>query len=529
MVRDPSLLPGRRFDILVVGGGIVGCAIARDAAMRGLSVALVERDDFAAGTSSRTSKLVHGGLRYLEHGYIGLVRESCRERERLLKLAPHLVKPLDFLLPFEPGTGWPPYPILRLGLYMYDFFAGRQRVGGFHRGLKLAALLAAEPGLKGGRNRRGAAYYDAQMDDARLTLEVALQAASRGAVLMNHAEVTGFVRGPGGTIEGAAVTDRLSGPTFEVGARLVVNATGPWGDATLGLAGRTGNPVLGVSKGIHLVYSDALVTHGLMLRVRRDRQRIFFILPWQGRTLIGTTDTPFSGDAREARPDEADIAYLLEETAAALPGIQLQRERVINVFCGVRPLLAADKDHPSAASREHIIREEPRGLLSVLGGKFTTFRSMAEEAVDVIQERLGGPITPCPTRMAVLPGAVGLSEFGPGAGSEASGTDAPASAAMNLFSRYGSRAAAVLRAAQRLPGGLEPLCPHTDRLMGEVAFVAREEMAVTLGDILDRRLGLRKTAACGGKCAAETAARIAGPILGWNESEMRQRAEEYGQ
>jgi glycerol-3-phosphate dehydrogenase len=485
--------------------------------MRGLSVALVERDDFASGTSSRTSKLIHGGLRYLEHGHLGLVRESCRERERLLKLAPHLVKPLDFCLPFEPGTGWPPFPILRTGLYMYDFFAGRQRVGGFHRGLKLSALISAEPGLDGGRYTRGAAYYDAQMDDARVTLEVALQASSRGAVLLNHAEVTGFIRGPGGAINGAAVTDRLSGSTFEVGARLVVNATGPWGDSTLGLAGRTGNPVLGVSKGVHLVYAEKLVNHGLILRVRRDRQRIFFILPWQGRTLIGTTDTPFSGDAREARADEGDIGYLFEEAAAALPALRLEREGVINAFCGVRPLLAADRDHPSAASREHLIREEPRGLLSVLGGKFTTFRSMAEEAVDVIQERLGGPVTPCPTRMAVLPGAVGLSE-GPPSGEPA---------ALALFSRYGSRAEAVLRSARKIPGGLEPLCPHTGRLAGEVAFAVREEMAVTLGDILDRRLGLRKTAACGGRCAAGAAARIAGGILGWSEEDIRRRVAEY--
>ena len=265
MKREPALLSSREFDLLVIGGGITGSAIARDAAMRGMSVALVEKDDFASGTSSRSSKLVHGGLRYLEHGDLVLVRESCRERQRLLRLAPHLVKPLSFLLPWSPGGGWPPYIFLRAGLLLYDIFAGRTRIG-FHRGISLRELTRMEPALAGGSATAGAEYYDAVMDDARVALEVALGAVQAGTVAVNHTEVKSLLRSPDGRIAGAMVRDIPGGTDYAVRARLTINASGPWGDAILRMAGRTGAPVLRPTKGVHLIMKQSLTSHALIVR-----------------------------------------------------------------------------------------------------------------------------------------------------------------------------------------------------------------------------------------------------------------------
>src|SRR5688572_15956066 len=276
MERRPDRLAERRWDALIIGGGITGATIARDAALRGLAVALVERDDFAAGTSSRSSKLAHGGLRYLEQGHLGLVAESVRERERLLRNAPHLVRALPFLLPSGPRDGWPPMPVLRAGLWLYDRFAGGGGRG--HRALSAADAVRAEPSLAGRPLRGGALYHDAGMDDARLVLENVLAAAEAGACVVNHVEVTGFSRDAAGRVAGAVLRDRLTGAALGVEARLVVNAAGPWGDAIAALGGRTGPALLRPTKGVHLVYAEPLSTHALTLRTRKDR-RVFFVLP----------------------------------------------------------------------------------------------------------------------------------------------------------------------------------------------------------------------------------------------------------
>lgn len=517
MIRHPDHLASRTFDILIVGGGIVGCGIARDAALRGLSVVLVEREDFAAGASSRTSKLAHGGLRYLEHGDVHLVHESCRERERLLALAPHLVRPLPFLLPHTRGGGWPPLWLLRAGLWLYDRFAGAT-LAGRHTMLSGAEVLAREPGTAGLALDGGAAYYDAQMDDARLTLEVALGAAEAGAVLVNHAEVVRFGRGEDGALNRAAIRDRLTGRLLECAARLIVNATGPWGDAVRRLAGYEGPPLLAPTQGVHLVYGEPLVRQALITRARDDH-RVFFILPWNGLTLIGTTDTPYTGDPAEAAATPADVTYLLDAARAALPAARIEAGRVLSTFAGVRPLLAAgSKGDPSAVSREHAIVETPRGLLTVLGGKFTTFRAMAEEAVDRIQERLGLPRTDSPTRDRPLPG---------GAPAGPTPADPPTPALTRLYAFYGARAPLVLERARLMPDGLAPLCSHTWHLKAEVVHAVREEMAGSVADILERRLGLRHTTPCHGADAAEATARLVGPLLGWDAAEQSRQAGAY--
>lgn len=519
MERHPERLGSRRWDLLVVGGGITGVTIARDAALRGLSVALVERDDFAAGTSSRSSKLAHGGLRYLEHAHLGLVAESVRERERLLRNAPHLVRPLPFLLPSSRGDGWPPMPLLRLGLWLYDRFAGSGGRG--HRMLGPADVLRAEPWLAGRNLRGGALYHDAGMDDARLVIENALAADAAGATLVNHAGVTGFTRRADGRIAGATVRDRLAGTDIPVEARLVVNAAGPWGDAVATLGGRSGAPLLRPTKGTHLVYAEPVTTHALTLRTPQDR-RVFFVLPWQGLTLIGTTDTDFAGDPGAVAPDDGDTGYLLDAVNAALPGARLDRAKILSSFAGIRPLLAADPAHPSRVSREHAVTETVPGLLSVLGGKFTTARAMAEQAVDRAAALLGMPRVPCRTADLPLPGGVPLPPDPDGP------RRIPATPAWGrLLNAYGARAAAVLAVAEAIPGGLDPICPHGWRIAGEIAFAAREEMALTLEDVLVRRLNVAHTTACRGTCRADAAAGTLGRELGWTEEKIRSETGSY--
>ncbi len=519
MERRPDRLTERRWDVLIVGGGITGTTIARDAALRGLAVALVERDDFAAGTSSRSSKLAHGGLRYLEHGHLGLVAESVREREALLRNAPHLVRALPFLLPSESGDGWPPMPFLKAGLWLYDRFAGGAGRG--HRGMTPDAILRAEPSLAGRKLRGGALYHDAGMDDARLVIENAIAAAGSGAVVVNHVEVTGFSRNPAGRVTGARLCDRLTGATLGAQARLVVNAGGPWGDAIAGLGGRLGAPLLRPTKGVHLVYAEPLSTHALTLLTRKDR-RVFFVLPWLGLTLIGTTDTDHAGDPGAAASDDADIDYLLDAVNGALPGAQVARNKVLSTFAGVRPLLAADPAHPSRVSREHAIRETTPGLLAVLGGKFTTARAMAEQAVDRIETLLGVPHAGCRTADLPLPGGVPLPPD----------PDAPrripqTPAWGRLLNAYGSRTAEVIAVAESVPGGLDPVCPHGWRIMGEIAFAARHEMAMTMDDVLVRRLNVAHTTACRGTCRVDAAAALLGKERGWDAARISAETDGY--
>jgi glycerol-3-phosphate dehydrogenase len=516
MRREPALLSSRKFDLLVIGGGITGSAIARDAAMRGMSVALVEKDDFASGTSSRSSKLVHGGLRYLEHGDLVLVRESCRERQRLLATAPHLVKPLSFLLPWSRGGGWPPYLILRAGLLLYDIFAGRTRIS-FHHGVSAGELVRLEPGLNGAGAKRGAQYYDAVMDDARVALEVALGAVQAGAVALNHAEVKSLLRDGNGRIDGATVHDIPGNRDYEVRARLVINASGPWGDGILRLAGRTGAPVLRPTKGVHLIMKIPLTSHALMVRAKEDK-RVFFVIPWQGLTIIGTTDTDYSGDINDIQADENDIKYLLDQAAAVLPGARIRREDILCAYAGVRPLLAGDPSHPSATSREHRIWEEPAGLLSVMGGKYTTFRAMAEDSVNKARKILGLPRTASPTRNSALPGAEPAGE---------TGGNYPAGQRERLEGIYGTRAGAVLNTASRMKDGFLPLCPHTSRTRAEAVFAVEEEFALTLTDVLERRLRLALTCPCRGEDAVDSTVGAIAPLLGWDEGEKKRHAGHY--
>lgn len=394
MNRDISKLSTTTFDLLVVGGGIVGAGIVWDASLRGLSCALIEQAEFASGTSSKTSKLVHGGLRYLEQMDFGLVREALKERKILMKIAPGLVRPLPFLIPVRGGSPRP-WPLIRIGVALYDFLAGPPP-GQRHRFLQGEQVNQVEPGLKEGAVDRAAVYTDGQMDDAALVLAVLKSAEQAGASLANFAPVVSW-RMEQGKVRGAEVEDRKQGGKFSIKARQVINATGPWTDRLRRLADPDARPIVRPSKGIHLIYPSLGLKHALVLSSPKD-SRIFFVIPWKGQTLIGTTDTDYEGDPAQAEATPQEVAYLIEGANRCLPSMNLSAERVISTFAGIRPLVIQEKKDPWAISRRHLVHEDDNGLISIVGGKFTTFRKIAEDVVDQLAPRFPErKLSPCRT------------------------------------------------------------------------------------------------------------------------------------
>ncbi|MCS7044785.1 MAG: glycerol-3-phosphate dehydrogenase/oxidase, partial [Gemmataceae bacterium] len=372
MRRDLDALTRETFDVLIVGGGITGAGVAFDAATRGWRVALIDQADFASGTSSVSSKLIHGGLRYLEYGQVRLVYEALRERGWLLWAAPHLVRPLRFVIPFFRGDRVPPWQ-WRVGLTAYDLLAGRANIRR-SRPLSLTALCRELPGLRRLQLRGGAAYYDAQMDDARLCLEVLHSAQAHGAVLANYVQALSF-RTAAGRVTGVVARDRLAGNDVTIAARVVLNATGPWVDQLSRRTGETAEAQLAPTKGVHVLLPDRGLTSALLLLHPRDG-RVFFVIPWLGRTLVGTTDTETSQGPEALTVAPEDVAYLLEAYRYFFPNDG--DVAVLGTFVGLRPLIRSRPGEPSARSREFRIFSSSDGLVSVAGGKYTTFRSMAE-------------------------------------------------------------------------------------------------------------------------------------------------------
>ena len=385
----------RTVDVLVIGGGIHGTCVARDAALRGLSVVLVEKDDLASGTSSRSSKLIHGGLRYLETGQFGLVREALRERAILLKTAPGLVRPLRFLLPFRKGDARGGR-FVRLGLSLYDALSGGRDLPR-HRSLSAAEALELEPGLPRPGLTGAALFYDAQMDDAGVVVACAVAAARAGASIRTRTEVTALE--PSGALWRA----RLAGGDETIEARAVVNAAGPWVDAVRGRAGvgAGGAPTLRRTRGTHVVV-PALSESALLLFAHKDR-RVIFVLPWGKWSLVGTTDTDDPAQPDAVAPTAQDVRYLWEEIAARWPDAPKPAQSTTRAFAGLRPLARAASAQPWDNPREARLVEE-RGLISLVGGKFTTARHLAERAVDRVVRILGARAAPCSTASAILPG-----------------------------------------------------------------------------------------------------------------------------
>jgi glycerol-3-phosphate dehydrogenase len=514
-------------DVLVVGGGIVGCGIARDAALRGLRVGLIEREDFGAGTTSRSTRLIHGGLRYLELLDFGLVRQDMREREVLIRIAPHLVRPLPFLVPMY---GWPAWKRdrLRVGMVLYDLLSYDKSLPS-HRFLSRAETLAAEPSLNP-RGLQGAAqYYDCQVElPERLALANAIDAAEHGALVRTYTEIVRFIR-EGGRVVGVEARDLATDRRVNVRATIVVNATGPWLDRSL--AGVAGDqpPLLRTTKGVHLVMPKT--TSNAILSIAASDRRVFFVVPWFGYSLVGTTDTDFADDPSKAHAEMSDVAYLLREAGALFPS--LRSAPIYYGMAGVRALVRKEGVKEGAVSRKHAIRDHgrtggPDGLISVLGGKLTAYRGIAEEATDLVMERLGRHGARH-TAFSPLPG-------GDAAPDEVLKTLRPRALSMgltdeqvdHLIELYGSRAREVLVLAERRPQLATPFCEHGPALKAEACYAALNEGAETLADVMLRRapIGL---ASCLGLDCVEAVADVVGQTLRWDEERRRREAETYRQ
>ena len=522
-----AALETRAFDVLVIGGGVTGCAVARDASLRGLTVALVEKSDFASGTSSRSSRLIHGGVRYLEHGHLHLVFESSAERHRLLRLAPHLVRPLEFTWPVYRGARIPRWK-LGAGLTLYDVLALFRNVGP-HRRLNRDAVLAREPMLRADDLLGGASYFDAATNDARLTLANAIGAWEAGAVVMNHALVTALLV-ERGRIVGATVEDGATQATVNVRAAVVVNATGPWSDELRRLdSSAPPNPAsraMRGSKGAHIAVPRSRVgnRHALTL-VSPSDGRVFFVLPAQDHAIVGTTDTFTSSSPNDARASNEDVRYLLDAANSFFPSAQLRDDDVVSAWAGIRPLLPAAADTPGAVTREHAVVTSASGLVSITGGKLTTYRVMARDVVRVVLQRLRRQSGTDTTEDLPLPGGDFSSLDGVIAKAEVVTGDRKL--ARHLVISHGTRWSDVWDVMQGDADGrtfVDPSLPYT---VGEFRYSVVHEMAVTLGDLLIRRTHLAFETRDHGANAAERIASALAGQLEWSADDQRRAIADY--
>jgi glycerol-3-phosphate dehydrogenase len=497
------------FDVAVIGGGINGAAVARDAAMRGLRVALIDRGDFAGQTSSRSTKLIHGGLRYLPQGQLRLVYEALRERERLSRLtAPHLVRPHCFLFPLYQGQTVSPF-MLSAGLFIYDLLA-RTPPGHRHRRLSAAQVTAIEPQLTIAGLNGGALYYDGRGDDARLTLENAVDSSLHGAAVANYVALEGFDK-DAGKLTAALVRDVLGADCFALSARIFVNAAGPWLDDVRRMAEPGAHPTIRLTKGVHLVLAAASPALRNSLVLSDGQGRIVFLIRDGGSILLGTTDTDFNGKSDQVRASGEDVDYLLQVVARTLPDAGIGRGAILTTFAGLRALVAGDGTRaPSSVSREELIISGASGMVSIAGGKLTTHRRIAERVVDLICRELGRPVRASPTLSTPLPGARPI----PAATFDA--TLIPAPARTGLAKRYGSRLGmidALIAQDQHLA---QPLCAGCPVLAAEAVHAARSEMAQKLDDFMLRRTPMARCYPAQAAGAARRAARLMGAELGWS-------------
>jgi glycerol-3-phosphate dehydrogenase len=520
-------------DIVVIGGGITGAGIARDAARRGLRVALFEQNDIAYGTSSRSSKLIHGGLRYLESYEFSLVFESVSERRVVQDLAPHLVNPLAFLFPVYEGAR-KSLRMINAGMWLYDglaLFRSPKR----HKTLKPREVSEYEPLLKQQGLQGAPVYYDCSTDDARLTLETVIDAIQNGAVAVNWARVDAFTKSEQGRVSGVVVRSVRDGSLREVKAQAVINATGPWTDEVLAMSGPRGAKMLRPTKGIHIVMKrDRLpVEHAVVLFHPTDR-RVLFALPWGDRTYVGTTDTDYDGAPGEEYATLADVDYLIAAANHYFPNNLIARKDVISTWSGLRPLIQPEADMDGMAesqvSREHQIHIGEDGLITIAGGKLTTYRKMAKECVDTALQiikltgQLPDDLHSGQTYKFPLPGAVGWPEDDDhekvaeqiGAACECEMSHATR---RHLVDTYGMRALEVAKLCADDPALLEPIIPGRVEIMAQIDFGVREELAASVSDIMIRRTQIFfRDEAQGLECVDKVADRMA-ELIGWSPEE----------
>ena len=527
------------YDVVVIGGGITGAGIARDAQLRGMKVALFEKGDYASGTSSKSSKLVHGGLRYLEHGEIGLVFESVSERRVQTKVAPHLVRPLPFLIPIYKGAK-PGLELMNVGLWIYDSLAlfRAPRLHKTFRGVK--AALALEPQLRPEGLRGVLEYFDCATDDARLVLENAIDAAAAGAHCHTYTEVTRFERRADGRIVGVHVRDRLTGETRLVTARVVILAAGAWTDEMIRrFEIPMDRPLLRRTKGVHIVLPrERLPLARAITLISPVDKRVMFAIPWRERTVLGTTDTDFTGSADEVAADAEDVKYLCDSGNGYFPGANLTPDDVIATWAGLRPLIAAPPNvDESEISREHEVFARNDGLVIIAGGKLTTYRRMAGQAVHEtikLMTELGESVevTKSVTKSRPLPGAAGLAEdtlegvakVGR-ALMEDFGLDVDT--ATHLCGVYGTRAPVIAQRIQADPALGARLDPELPYVWAEIEFAATHDLARTVEDVLGRRVPLLLVGRDQGLGACDRVADTLGKIHGWTAEQRTAMVAEY--
>lgn len=521
-----TALSARKFDILVIGGGVVGCGVALDAATRGLSVALVESRDFGAGTSSRSSKLVHGGLRYLEMLDFGLVAEALAERGLIAdKLAPHLVRPVPFIYPLH-HRGWERI-YLGAGVGLYDAMASLSGNRGgipWHRHLSRKGLRALAPALRTETLAGALMYFDAQVDDARHTLALARTAAAYGATVTTGTQVIGLRR-EGDTVTGATVVDSATAEEFVVSADCVVNATGVWSNDVSAFAGAHSGPPVRMSKGVHLVVPRDRIasTSGLILRTEKS---VLFVIPWQEHWIIGTTDTDWALRKDHPAATTADIEYLLTRVNAVLH-TPLERNDIVGVFAGLRPLVQGGSDSTAKLSREHAVSHPITGLVSVMGGKYTTYRVMAKDAVDEAVNAIRTPAGRCCTAEVPLVGAQGFAAMTNARDRLATEYGIPLQNVEKLLGRYGSETPDVLAPCLTDSSLALPIDGAPDYLCAEALFAATTEGARHLDDILTRRTRISFESADRGVTAAGAVADIVGGVMGWSRQQRTDQVQHY--
>ena len=523
-----ALAGGDELDILVVGGGVTGVGCALDAVTRGLKTGLVEQRDFASGTSSRSSKLIHGGLRYLEMFDFRLVAEALKERGLLLtRLAPHLVRPVPFLYPLTKAVVERPY--VEAGLTMYDTMARASKHAAglpWHKHLTRRQALRLAPALKSTALVGAVQYYDAKVDDARHTMEIARTAATYGAQVASRVAVVGFLR-QGERVTGVRALDKETGREFEIHARQVVNATGVWTDQTQAMVGERGQFHVRASKGIHLVVPRDRFhsTTGIILRTEKS---VLFVIPWGRHWIIGTTDTDWALDLAHPAATSADIEYILGHVNRILT-TELTQADVEGVYAGLRPLLSGESDQTSKLSREHIVAHPTPGLVVVAGGKYTTYRVMAMDAIDEAARALGGDVPGSTTENIPMVGAVGYHAMWNRRKSLAADSGLHVERIEKMLMRHGVLITEILDlvAADRTLG--EPLPGGEDYLKAEIVYAASHEGALHLDDVLARRTRLSIESFDRALTASRPAAELIAPVLGWSAAEVDNEVEHYRQ
>jgi glycerol-3-phosphate dehydrogenase len=499
--RDP-------WDLVVIGGGATGVGIAVDAASRGYDVVLLEQHDFGKGTSSRSTKLVHGGVRYLEQGNVALVMEALKERGLLRQNAPHLVSNLAFVVP---NYDWWEAPFYGLGLKVYNVLAGKYGFGTSEI-LSREETLDRLPTIKTDGLRGGVVYYDGQFDDARLLVNLAQTAAEQGAVLANYVRVVAITKGDDGFVNGVVARDGESNGEWTIGGRVVICACGPFSDAVRRLAEPDAPPLIAPSQGIHLVFNQSfLPTDAAIMVPHTSDGRVMFAIPWHGHTLVGTTDTPIAEPTLEPRPQEQEIAFILE-TAGQYLHKAPTRDDVLSVFVGIRPLVrSGDGKLTAALSRDHTIHIDASGLLTTTGGKWTTYRNMAEHTVDQAADLARLAERPCVTRTLNVHGYYPHPDrYGP-------------------LGLYGSDAPAIQDLARERPALAEPLHPALPYTGAEVVWAAREEMARSVEDVLARRTRALFLNAKAAELMAPAVADLLGEELGWDRARRDREVEAFAE